>query len=242
MEGAGDLSLVSFGFSVRKALWDDTYWKNTETRSNGAKVLRLRTGRSATKAVQAIFDNPTLWSFDCSQFCQVVNFYAHMKTLNADNAGAFDRQIAANRNRLEIKPFHGAYFTVRQHYYRRERQTDWMKYRASPHMSYVETKIPAWDLVRAAPVGTRVNFNVGAGGDFDYENVIKAKMNPLKFTVQGLGSTKVWKVKDLLIKLAEIAGSSVSTLEDAAKIIWIKEVSIFQDLPFPPHSVHRLLR
>jgi hypothetical protein len=158
-----------------------------------------------------------------------------MKTLNASNGGEFDRQIAAHGNRLEIKPFHGAYFTVREHYYRRESQTEWMKYRANSGMPYVETRITAWDLVRAAPVGTRVNFNVGAGGAWNYENVIKANASPLQFTAHGISGNKVWNHDDLLIELAKKRDPTVHTLEDAAKIIWIKEVSIFQNLPLPPH-------
>jgi hypothetical protein len=236
IEGAQKLSTVDFGLSVKEGLWDATYWERSGYNWRGIKILRLKPGTSPTTAVEAIFDNPHLWSFDCSQFCQVVNFYAQMKTLNASDPGAFDRTILAHGNRLEIKPFQGAFFTVRQHYYRRESQSEWMKYSPNPpHVPYEATRIPAWDLVRAAPVGTRVNFNVGAGGAFDFENTIKANMNPLKFTAQGLGSTKVWDHDDLLIKLAKVKDPSVGTLADAARIIWIKEVSIFKHLPLPPH-------
>ena len=241
VEGARKLSNVDFGFAVSEGKWDRRYWEETGTRYKGAKVLRLKSGANASVAVRAIFDKvageggPDAWSFDCSQFCQVVNFYAQMRTLNAKSVGGFERQIAAHGNRLEIKPFHGAYFTVRQHYYRREAQTEWMRYRADPKMPYQPTRIGAWDLVRAAPVGTRVNFNVGAGGDWNFENTVKVKMNPLRFTAQGLGTKKVWDHDDLLIELAKVKDSRVSTLSEAAKIIWIKEVSIFKNLPLPPH-------
>lgn len=235
-EGARKLSGVGFGFSVKMAHWDSTYWIVSGSRMKGAKILKLRPGKSASRAVQEIFDNPGIWSFDCSQFAQVVNFYAQMKTMNA---GDFDRQIAAHRNRLEIKPFHGAYFTIREHYYRRETKTDWMKYRANPAMPYENTRIKAWDLVRAAPVGTRVNFAlIGGTGAWRYENTIKVNMNPLQFTAHGLSATtKVWNHTDLVIGLAKKIDHSVSSMEDATKIIWIKEVSIFVDLPLPPHRM-----
>ena len=235
LEGARMLSTVSFGFSVKEGKWDGTYWRESGRRQKGAKILELIPGKSATEAVQAIFDNPTDWSFDCSQFCQVVNFYAQMKTLNESKPRAFDDQIKANGNRLEIKPFHGAHFTVRKHYYRRESQTEWLRYSADIGKTYHETRIPAWDLVRAAPVGTRVNFYVGAGGAMNFENTIKASMNPLKFIAQSENPTKVWNHDDLLKGLARLRDPSVSTLADAAKIIWIKEVSIFKNLPLPPH-------
>lgn len=237
-EGARALSTADFGFSVKEGKWDPTYWEDTGRRFKGAKVLKLKTGKSASRAVQEIFDNPGLWSFDCSQFAQVVNFYAQMKTQNSIAPGAFDRQIAANGNRLEIKPFHGAHFTVRKHYYRCESRTEWMKYRTSSAMRYVETRIKAWDLVRAAPVGTRVNFAlIGGRGAWRFENTVKVTMSPLRFSAHGLSSRKIWNIKDLFIGLARIIDGSVSTLVEAERIVWIKEVSIFADLPLSPHRV-----
>lgn len=236
IEGARKLSSVDFGFSVKERKWDRANWVNTGIRRWGAKVLKLKPGVAPTRAVQEIFNHPDRWSFDCSQFCQVVSFYAQMKTLNAGSMGAFDLAIARSGNRLEIKPFHGAHFTVRKHYYRREVKTDWMKYRANPAMPYVPTRIRAWDLVRAAPVGTRVNFAIiGGTGAWRFENVIKVKMNPLQFTAQGLGARKIWDHDDLVIKLAQMKAPTVTTMAAATRIIWIKEVSIFANLPLPPH-------
>jgi hypothetical protein len=169
----------------------------------------------------------------------VVNFYAQMKTLNARDPGLFDREIHAHSDRLEIRAFYGAYFTVDRHYYRRESQKEWMRYSANHRMAYVETRIGAWDLVRAAPVGSRVNFRIGAGGDMNHENTIKVSMSPLRFTAQGLGDVKIWDHDDLLIKLADFRDPTVRTLADAAKIIWIKEVAIFQPLQYPPHRAQR---
>jgi len=237
-EGARLLTDVRFGFAVRRGLWDSNYWEETGQKQKGARVLRLKAGKSATQAVQAIFDNPRMWSFDCSQFCQVVNFYAQMKTMNDAVPGSFDKQIADHGGILEIKPFQGAYFTSSEHYYRREKQTDWMKYRASPNMPYEETRITAWDLVKAAPVGSRVNFSVGGGGDWNFENTVKVKAQPLEFAALGLGQT-IWTAKDLMIKLAEKRDLNVKTFADASKYIWIKEVSIFQILQYPPHRSAR---
>ena len=62
-------------------------------------------------------------------------------------------------------------------------------------------------------------------------------MSPLQFLAHTLVPRKVWNHDDLVIGLAKMIDPSVSTLADATKIIWIKEVSIFVDLPLPPHRV-----
>jgi|GEM_PF-5765647 len=236
LEGAQKLLSVGFGFAVREGKWDATFWQLSGDQQKGAEVLELVPGTNPTDAVEQIFSNPGDWSFDCSQFCQVLLFYAEMKILNDTHPDGFDLTFTGGSKQLEIKPFLGADFTRREHYYRREQQSHWMKYRAKDSGPYAQTKIPAWDLVKAAPIGSRINFHVGAGGAFQFENTVKLSDSPLQFAAHGFNGQNVFDHNDMMIRLGQVRDASVNTFAEASQYVWIKEVAIFEEMIVLPHE------
>jgi len=59
-------------------------------------VLQLKPGKSFSAAIQAIYDHPENWTFDCATFVQVVELYGKLKALGPQ---AFDAFIEADKSK-----------------------------------------------------------------------------------------------------------------------------------------------
>jgi hypothetical protein len=215
--------------------FDAAYWEKSGRRSKGSDVLTLVPGTLPSAAVAAIFAYPSRWQFDCSQFVQVVNYYAWLKVLGA---GEFDRRVAASGRGMAIRPFVGSVFTARRHYYRRESRAEWMKY--FPNGDQTRPGLPAcmtaWEIVNAAPIGSRVNFANSRAQDpsWNYENTVKVSRN--EFIAHGLGGGhgNVYRANALIREVyREGADRPHASLDEANRYVWIKEVEYFVDVPTP---------
>jgi hypothetical protein len=213
--------------------FDDTYWQK-HGQSYNADVLVLKPNKSPSAAVQAIFDHPTRWQFDCSEFVQVVNYYAWLRVLGATD---FDSKVRDSGRRLKIKPFMGAVFTTRKHYYRREARTEWMRYWPNGDRRLEqETCMTAWAIVNAAPIGSRINFTNDrtTHPSWRFENTIKVSRN--EFLAHGLRhpNRNKFAANDLITRIyREGSGRHGADFAEASQYVWIKEVEYFVEVASP---------
>jgi hypothetical protein len=166
---------------------------------------------------------------------QVVNYYGWLKVLGATT---FDEQVRDSGRELRIKPFIGAVFTARQHYFRREARSEWMRYWPNGDRRLEQqTCMTAWAIVNAAPIGSRVNFTNDRAGDesWRFENTVK--VSGYEFLAHGLYDSarrNRFRANDLIKWIyREGAGRPAADFEEANRYVWIKEVEYFVDVPTP---------
>jgi len=239
-EGAEKLKDIGLQFasSSRGDKFDTDLWKALGRSRWGGKILVPKNAANAAKAVAEIFNQPGKWQFDCSQFVQVVNYYAWLKVLGD---GDFNANVIASGG-IKIQPFIGSIVTTRKHYYRRESRKEWMRYRPDGDKSREQqTCMTAWDIVDAAPIGSRVNFtnDKAQHPSWRYENTIKVSGNEF-IAHHGRGGKNVFKVNELITFICRLgAGRPSADFDEANKHIWIKEVEYHVDVPTPVTCLSR---
>jgi hypothetical protein len=231
-EGAELLGPAGFGFATDPDLdhgsWRKSVWRKIGRSKYGADILAPRTATEPGTAVARIFIHPARWTFDCSEFVQVVNMFAWLKVLGPTVFN--DRAIQSGG--IKIQPFIGSTFTARQHYYRRETRGAFMRYWPNGDSTKEQqTCMKAWDVFAAAPVGSRVNFTNDRGvGAWRFENTIKYSWHEvLAFPLD----PSPLKINDFILKLYRRATNSQASLAEAEMHIWIKEIEFFVDVPQP---------
>lgn len=237
VRGARKLRNVDFGRASTgpgDRQFDKRYWKVKGIWKTGstAEVLTLKDPTRPALAVVKIFERPGRWQFDCSEFAQVISYYAWLKLVGAREFNKRVRESAMQT--LEIRPFQGSPFTLRDHYFWRDTRKDWMKLLPNGRGPAVDLRLTVREIVDAAPIGSRVLFRSDKGsGAFRNENTIKVRQN--RFAAHGYEGTRiVYREDEVIKKLYEIAvrriegvGRSVS-LEEARRHVWIKEVAYFR--------------
>jgi hypothetical protein len=232
-----DLAFASNGGDEK---FDTVFWRKNGHTAWGADILVPRLSNPA-EAVTAIFEHPENWQFDCSQFVQVVNYYAWLQVLGEVG---FNKRVHASGG-IKIKPFMGSPFTARKHYYRREARTEWMRYLPNGDKKLVQqTCMKAWDIVYAAPLGSRVNFTNDRAQDpsWRFENTIK--ISETEFAAHNgrsredllragfrpkdalaMGGRNIFNRKDLVTHIYRLgAEKPTADYDEADKYIWVKEV------------------
>ena len=241
-EGARKLAHVDFGRASRgigDRKFDDRYWKvkgkwkrkvNGEWKTYTAEVLTPKPPTTPAEAVSKIFDHVDRWRFDCSEFAQVVNYYAWLKLLGP---AEFNRRQAQSGKAIEIRPFQGSAYTARKHYYWRETRKDWMKLYPNGFGPGQNTCLTVREIVDSAPSGSRILFRSDKGsGAFRNENTIKT--GPNRFIAHGYGTKKVYTEDEVILHLYRIVpGKSTATIDEARRHVWIKEVAYFVNVPEP---------
>ena len=234
-EGARKLSTVDVGRASHagSSKFDKDYWKIRGT-SHKAHVLAPKNPKKSAEAVLQIFKHPDKWRFDCSEWIQVLSHYAWLKVLGRDE---FNRRVQTRPRGLEIKPFHSSVFTIRKHYYRREKKWQEMLYYPNGEMArgYV-TGLTDAEILASAPVGTRVGFKSEVGqGATAYENTLKIGKNRFAaHWLQGEDDYKtVFDLEELLRRIYTMDGDQdeddpISWIRDK---VWIREIAFFRGMP-----------
>jgi hypothetical protein len=227
-EGAHKLRSVGFGRASKGSSnkkFDDRYWE-VKGRWKNTRAEILKSKGDAAIAVWRIFVHPDRWRFDCSEFIQVVNYYAWLRMLGRTE---FNKRVGSKP--LEIRPFQGSPFTVRKHYYWRRARTDWMEYFPDGKRPTQRSCMTVREIVNAAPAGSRVLFRNDKGsGAFRNENTIKLADG--RYIAHGYGARKRYTETEVILKLYRIAEPGASYAE-ARRHVWIKEVAYFATVPMP---------
>ncbi|MEO8231116.1 MAG: hypothetical protein ABI638_02460 [Ignavibacteriota bacterium] len=190
------------------------------------EVLRLKDGISPSKAIEAIFEKPEKWSFDCAEFVQAILLYTLLNTIGSDKF-----------NSLPKKP--GGNWLFRQHFSTGLNAVDikigWERdenkiLRRLPG-GVIETK-SAEQILKEVPVGTIItfkNYNEAAHPPFENENSIKAGDD--LYIAIAIGKELFVSRKEIEVALAEAAtGLNAAIIpKDYIK----KNILIYDILPIP---------
>ncbi len=211
--------------------YDSAYWEvgSNWHRNASVHILVPKDSNDPARAVKEIFDHPDRWRFDCSQFAQVVSFYAWMKVLDKTAPGKFNRRVKDSKSgRLQIKPFQGSTFTTRKLYYWRKSANDQMTlydYRDGKRWG-MEVQSTPDELISAAPVGSRVGFRNERGKEnFVAEQTIK--VGPNHFLAHGLGSGPLVRDAVILNLYRQNDAYRHADLAEAKKYVWVRDVAYF---------------
>lgn len=231
--GADILSDAEFGWASKDGrsgpdhVFDSHHWQlgGDWIRHASVNILVPKPGVDPSKAVAAIFESPEKWSFDCSQFVQVLTFYAWLKLLGAKE---FDRRVRhCGSKGIKIAPFEGSVFSRPQRRYVRKLRTDWMvdKLDSGPHL-----RLSVRELLDSAPVGSRVMFRNShpdaAKTAFLNENTIKVGRR--KYAAHPFG--ELTEDELVLWFYQNTPGKDNATLTEARRYVWVKEIDYFLDL------------
>ena len=209
--------------------YDDEYWKPAGTweRSSKVHVLVPKNPNNPGKAVWEIFEQPDKWRFDCSQFAQVISFYAWLRMLRPGFT-KFNARVKKSNKGIKIKPFQGSVFTSRKHYYWRDSPSDPMRiwdYTDKKPWGDQVSVLSAEEIAAAAPVGSRVGFRNEKGSDnFLAEQTIKVGAD--KYMAHGLSSVPISQ-DQVILKLYSVSVSHTPTLAEAELYTWIRDVAMF---------------
>jgi hypothetical protein len=225
-EGAARLAGTQFfDWDHQAQRYDTRYWTvgGRWDRNPKLKVLVPR-HQSAAVAVYKIFEHPRMWTFDCSQFLQVVTFYAWLRLLGPV---VFERRVrTCHFGRLEIKPFQGSVFAVPRRAYRRKKRWDWMTDAITREKSMLTVR----ELVDSAPVGSRVMFrndDRAEGTAWHNENTIK--VGHRVYIAHGFHPVRKIFGEEAVITLLyrQLEGEEDATYEEARDYVWVKEIDYF---------------
>jgi hypothetical protein len=228
-EGADLLEDAEFGFASKDGrpgpdhVLDTNYWQigGDWSRNANVNILVPKSGVAPSLAVKKIFEHPTRWSFDCSQFVQVVTFYGWLKLLGARK---FDERIRnCGRPGIEIRPFRGSVFSRPRRLYWRERRDHWMVDKLAAGS---QPRLTVREIVDTAPVGSRVMFrNDDRATGTAYRNENTVKIGRRKYVAHPFG---VLSEDEVTLELyRSIPGEGSATLAEARAHVWIKEVDYY---------------
>lgn len=244
-EGAELLEGESFGWASddrrppsERHNFDTVYWQlgGDWHRAANVNIIVPKPGVRPSVAVNAIFEDPQLWSFDCSQFVQVVTFYAWLKVLGP---GKFDQRVGGCGG-IAIKPFEGATFSRPRKVYTRTWGSEFMKDKLDKGP---QPKLKWRDVVDSAPIGSRVMFRNSdpraRGTAFRNENAIK--VGKRMYAAFGLDeNNNVLAEEQVILYLYQATpGEDSSPLAKARRHVWIKEVDYFIDRDLYLRSLRR---
>lgn len=86
---------------LERTYWyDREFWEHDFDAETKACKVRLLPGKSAAKAIDAMFDHQDRWKISCSEFVQIAHLYALRHSLGARR---FDATVGAGGFTLEIK-------------------------------------------------------------------------------------------------------------------------------------------
>jgi hypothetical protein len=217
-------------------IFDTEMWRQAGDWSRSARVNILvpAVGKRPSAAVQAIFDSPWKWSFDCSQFVQVVTYYAWLKVLGAKR---FDERVKECGGGISIIPFEGAEFTRPVRKYRRDQRDHWMREIMD---SGPQQRLTVREIVDGAPVGSRVMFRNShpdaEGTAFRNENAVKvADRKYLAYP----NSEVLTEDEVIEYVYQEMPHKDSASLAEAKRYVWIKEVDYFIDPDLYKRSLRR---
>lgn len=240
VRGARILRNVDFGRVSRgpgERQFDTRYWRIKGLWKPGftSEVLTLKDPTRPARAVSKIFEHPYRWQFDCSEFGQVISYYAWLKLVGPRE---FNKRVReSGMQTLEIRPFQGSPFTLREHYFWRDKRQDWMKLFPNGRGPAVDLGLTVREIVDGAPIGSRVGFYSDKGsGEFRNEHTIKVRQN--RFAANFEPGRKIFKEDEVIKKLYEIAIGRIEPVRRSASVgearrhVWIKGVAYFRgELP-----------
>ncbi len=141
---------------VTHAAFDARFWDFKVDCAAGEAKLFQKAGKPS-EAIDEMFDNLGIWTFDCAEYLQVAQWYAQRHTMGA---AAFNAKIT-NLGGLVLKP-HGSTGIVANETYVRRAPGDTF-YRESNITNQTEPSDKMeWELLDVAPIGTRVTFTNAA--------------------------------------------------------------------------------
>ena len=214
--------------------YDKSFWEpDVDTFPNEKRracKLKLLSGKSASAAIDALFNDQGKWKVDCAQFVQIFHLYALRHTLGDEK---FDAKFKDDM-RLELRRRQSSGVETKVLFSRKaanetmSRSTD----------GKTETK-RINQLLAEAPIGTRVrwtNSDKRALGS-DWENENSVKMGPDQYAAHPLFKIRFpWVTgKDYLLSRKEVELEMAKAFDSKAAeayvqtFIFISEIEYFKD-------------
>jgi hypothetical protein len=148
--------------------YDDTFWEETPDPEFDT-TLKLKSGTKPSVALEAMAAQPKKWSFDCAEWVQVAENFAWLKALGADE---FDKRMASLQE-FRLRP---QWSGVSQPEVKFQRVGPTAKFsRVTGPVGFEDDERTAEELLRDAPIGSRVTWSstVGDLKDWQHENTVK---------------------------------------------------------------------
>jgi hypothetical protein len=207
----GLLEAVGFGraegtgpFTDGQEHYDKEYWLEGPALDKGAGGARLvlRKGKLPSAAIDAMFADLGSWTLDCAQYVQVAELYAmrHARGTEAFDAGFQDMTF-------EFRPFASSGLKVGA-LYSRARPGDPMlpepQFSDAPkEFQPPQTPVPAEELVRGAPIGSRVTWrNLAAPPSSAFYNENTVKLGDDQYAAHGFEPKTMFTGEELELALA----------------------------------------
>ena len=199
---------------VKHKGFDPRYWSFTVDCDAGtAKLFQIR--GKPSEAIDEMFANLHLWTFDCAEYLQVAQWYAQRHTMGAE---AFDKKMT-NLGGLTLRP-HGSTGIMTKEIYIRKVPNDFFYRENNVTMQTEASDKMDWQLLDEAPVGTRVTWTnaaaptesdpAGRWWSFGNENAIKIGKD--QYAAHPFGTLSQWEIE---YRLA--ARGYVKEMEEAGK-------------------------
>lgn len=192
----------------------------------------LRKGKLPSAAIDAMFADLGSWTLDCSQYVQVAELYAMRHVRGAEAFDAEFEDVA-----FEFRPFASSGLKVGA-LYGREKPGDLMvpqpQFSDAPEeFQPPQTPVPAEELVRGAPIGSRVTWrNLAAPSDSPFFNENTIKLGDDQYAAHGFGSKTMFTGRELELALAGVElGREADPATDAAYLaenLFVIEVQTFR--------------
>lgn len=237
----GLLEGVGFGraegegpFTDGKEAYDKEYWLEGPALDKGAGGARLvlRPGKLPSAAIDAMFADLESWTLDCAQYVQVAELYA---LRHARGAEAFDAESEGMM--FEFRPFASTGLKTGA-LYGREKPGDLMTLQPQFSDAPIEFQpppipVPAEELVRSAPVGSRVTWrNLAAPSSSAFFNENTIKLGEDQYAAHGFEPKTIFTGLELELALAGITlNREANATTDAAYLaenVFVIEVSTFR--------------
>jgi hypothetical protein len=162
---------------VTHQAFDARYWSfEVNCDAGTAKLFQIR--GKPSEAIDEMFDNLHLWTFDCAEYLQVAQWYAQRHTMGAE---AFDKKMTGLGG-LTLRPHGSTGIMTKEAYIRKGPYAPFYRENNVTMQTEPSDKM-AYQLLDEAPVGTRITWtNTAAptGSDpsrgwwpFGNENAIK---------------------------------------------------------------------
>lgn len=206
--------------------YDKRYWveedvTDPQTKHKQAQLV-LKAGIKPSFAIDEIFANLNLWSFDCAQYVQVAELYALRHSLGTDT---FDSFVSGGPFLIKHQFSTGL---ITKKMWGREKPGEPLTRFDSATSKAQETK-SVDEVLAEAPIGSRIvwtNLDTRADNtDFKNENAIK--LGPDRFAAHPWGEVSR---KDLEFRLAKASEPKVTSADDdyVKKNIFISRIQHFK--------------
>ncbi|MFT3773772.1 MAG: DUF4157 domain-containing protein [Minicystis sp.] len=174
----------SSGKTTRDYWYDPKYWEPAGDEPLKSCKLQLRSGESAAKAIDEMFDNQSRWKVACAEFVQINHLYAMRHALGAKT---FDARFGGDKLRLEIRRRESTGLKTKILY---NRNSASMPMKRSSDGKEETRSVD--EILADAPVGTRVRWtnshSSAQGKPWENENTIKLGAD--KYAGQGLAEIR----------------------------------------------------